>query len=718
MAYASDTAYPQRGAGRQENRLQPQEASPRTAGQKRPYSVAATEATVHEVPDEGYQNWLDDFQADYESFTDASFMDSDINVENIPTRLRRGFRMSATYTAGRQFLPLGTLTAILTPFVVDSVLQQFFSETPHDVEDMAAKIYVDGKPSTLKIMGILMLIDKLHLLPLFTKNNISDQKLPFQLRTLSSRATHAHKPFLLDRNKMPLHGLDKADWTYVEAESFIERQMAFCSPFFMIREDDGEVSHYKLPADSILPFLDLQDTTESRPRSGASGTVTRVRIEPSHLGCPKSTQKPKYLAIKRLHDHDNSVPHPTEVDALVRRVVIQGLAKKHITRLLFTFLHCGFYFMAFEWADGNLAEFWKKKPWRFQPSNFHDSLWFFTQCEGLAAGLRGIHNLRTSFRTGKDQIRQVLHDPHGRHSDIKPENILLYEDSDLKETGDGTGPAHDTRRLVIADLGCAQFHTPQTKSLVRISKVQGQTVSYSAPEVETVRLLGPRYDVWALGCVFLEHASVFIEENGEVVEKFSILRNKEDWDTHHSHEHRYTGNTFYIIRGFEDGEKADKFCKAETKATVTEWIARLMKHKNCSPAMREFLELIQGNMLVVETKTRFEAKDVHAALAKIRLQCAKQGESYACPSSSLNQGTTAASVADEELRGMFPDSEEVPDTTLRIPELHRESSSSSDRVPELTLSTDVDASVPLGYEEALERIASWERISKESNGGA
>jgi serine/threonine protein kinase len=226
--------------------------------------------------------------------------------------------------------------------------------------------------------------------------------------------------------------------------------------------------------------------------------------------------------------------------------------------------------MAFEWADGNLAEFWKKKPWRFQPSNFHDSLWFFTQCEGLAAGLRGIHNLRTSFRTGKDQIRQVLHDPHGRHSDIKPENILLYEDSDLKETGDGTGPAHDTRRLVIADLGCAQFHTPQTKSLVRISKVQGQTVSYSAPEVETVRLLGPRYDVWALGCVFLEHASVFIEENGEVVEKFSILRNKEDWDTHHSHEHRYTGNTFYIIRGFEDGEKADKFCKAETKATVTE----------------------------------------------------------------------------------------------------------------------------------------------------
>jgi hypothetical protein len=134
--------------------------------------------------------------------------------------------------------------------------------------------------------------------------------------------------------------------------------------------------------------------------------------------------------------------------------------------------------------------------------------------------------------------------------------------------------------------------------------------------------------------------------------------------------------------------------------------------------MKEFLRLIRDRMLVVDTMERFEAKDLHAALARIRLQCETQGELYACPSSSLYRGTTAASVADEELRGMFPDSGAVPDTTLRIPELHRESSSSSDRVPELTLSADVDASVPLGYEEAVERIATWERISKEGNGGA
>lgn len=154
------------------------------------------------------------------------------------------------------------------------------------------------------------------------------------------------------------------------------------------------------------------------------------------------------------------------------------------------------------------------------------------------------------------------------HNNIKPETILLYEDA--KE--DNNISTYKTPRLALAHMDRVEIHTAHTESLslARISSPQGVTATYGAPEIETVRVVGPKYDVWALGCVFLEHASVFIAEDGAVVDEFSILRNREDWETNQSHAHRYTGNTFYLIRGFEDGEKAETFCKAVTKATVTQ----------------------------------------------------------------------------------------------------------------------------------------------------
>lgn len=180
----------------------------------------------------------------------------------------------------------------------------------------------------------------------------------------------------------------------------------------------------------------------------------------------------------------------------------------HLVPLQLTFKHGSDYFLIFPWADGNLKQFWKKKrPLRSQKKRV---CWFLYQCWGISRGLRKIHHLGTQMKSssgggdmldGKNLPKMVLQPiavdrEWGRHGDIKPENILWFREHDGK-------PDH----LVISDFGLTRFNSAQSRSRVQQEQIPGFSGTYRPPDMHFDETISQKYDVWSLGCVFLEFIS-------------------------------------------------------------------------------------------------------------------------------------------------------------------------------------------------------------------
>lgn len=173
-----------------------------------------------------------------------------------------------------------------------------------------------------------------------------------------------------------------------------------------------------------------------------------------------------------------------------------------IIKLLCTFQWRGHYYFLFPWADGNLYDFWIRHPAPLAPLKQPSTArWLSTQCLGLATALRDIH---------RGDSHSTLHlapqrKNHGKHGDIKPENILYFI-----SCGDECGVAHRAclAHLKISDLGEAEFHA--TTSMEVDAVLVSHTPSYSAPELRVKNVSMPNYDVFSLACVLLEFVKWYL----------------------------------------------------------------------------------------------------------------------------------------------------------------------------------------------------------------
>jgi serine/threonine protein kinase len=101
-----------------------------------------------------------------------------------------------------------------------------------------------------------------------------------------------------------------------------------------------------------------------------------------------------------------------------------------------------------------------------------------------------------------DRVFHGDHDPrrkkYGRHGDINPGNILWYDDSDEAE--------HMlTGTLKIADFGQAEVNSYLSKTKRRDV---ANTLTYRPPECDAQpSIIRQPYDIWCLGCVYLEFVS-------------------------------------------------------------------------------------------------------------------------------------------------------------------------------------------------------------------
>lgn len=108
----------------------------------------------------------------------------------------------------------------------------------------------------------------------------------------------------------------------------------------------------------------------------------------------------------------------------------------------------------------------------------------------------------------------------GRHGDIKPANILWFLDDPGGKDGKGV--------LKIADFSIAEFTTQNAVSRKHVANSR----FYHPPETGfSDPVISPSYDMWSLGCVYLEFIAWYF--GGWIaVEDFLDKRSSVDDDYH------------------------------------------------------------------------------------------------------------------------------------------------------------------------------------------
>lgn len=182
-----------------------------------------------------------------------------------------------------------------------------------------------------------------------------------------------------------------------------------------------------------------------------------------------------------------------------------GDAHPHLISLLATYERDETFYLIFPWAEADLMTYWKSQ----NPDPTFDTetvIWLAEQCRGIADGLTKLHKYETDLQDHAEapQLPKIRcevdsHEPHkpgqlyGRHGDIKPENILWFPSEN--------GSRHKGI-LKISDFGLSELHTRYSKT--KESRV-ANSPTYRPPECDMSRkIIKQSYDIWTLGCLYLE----------------------------------------------------------------------------------------------------------------------------------------------------------------------------------------------------------------------
>lgn len=419
-----------------------------------------------------------------------------------------------TYQERRGFFAKDLLSKILTEDRVRDELSRHFEDSlPEATIAKHAKTICygdfaqlessgrDEKPETkpfIKVLAILIIIEKTKSIIKLLEEDVNDSELPlikmprpkddrlFDLRS-SRKPTIVLRCFQRRWNQLNIRNFEEWQWTTLPAE--------FSRP-----TEYGEVHHYQLEEQRVLPFI--KDSREDKKRSshrkeleGGFASVFQVAIHPEHHNFQTSPDKSgtAFFAVKRLHSQ-NKEAFQREVEVLNK---FSGNRHEHLISLLATYEQFDRFFMIFDWAEADLQEYWRKV--NHLPSfDLNTVLWMARQCKGIASGITKIHAHVSHY---------VKRDPNGggnqnvvfgHHGDIKPENVLWF-------VGPGQADRNSEGTLKLSDFGLAEFSIHQTTSMPPKSK-WGVSLGYRAPEADLKHgtAIGRSYDMWTLGCLYLE----------------------------------------------------------------------------------------------------------------------------------------------------------------------------------------------------------------------
>ena len=304
------------------------------------------------------------------------------------------------------------------------------------------------------------------------------------------------------------------------------------------------------------------------------------------------------MAIKRLYSSDKT---EFEREVAILKVLGSRTTKHpHLITLLATFKHHNKYHLIFPWADANLRKFWKDRPL----PNFNEVtfLWSLKQMSGIANALDSIHNIAKARPSSadcpgnfvqerdtklSDQRKKTL---YGRHGDIKPENILWFCRIEECE--------YDMGVLQIADFGLGGFHGRDSRSKIDPNNVVS-SLTYEPPERQLLRPVSRAYDIWSLGCLYLEFVTWLLMGAAKIDE--------------------FSSEPFFTITPDGNG--------AVVRGEVVDLVQKLHEHERCSALIHNLLDLIMKHVLIPNSQERMPAMELYKELNRF-LEKAKKDKVY------------------------------------------------------------------------------------------
>ncbi|PMD63953.1 kinase-like protein, partial [Hyaloscypha bicolor E] len=248
---------------------------------------------------------------------------------------------------------------------------------------------------------------------------------------------------------------------------------------------------------------------------------------------------------------------------------IRGLSHPNLTQGIAAIRRGRERYVMFPWADGgNLRDLWIDNPEPKVTAGLVRDI--IEQLLGMAEALMRLH-----FWT--DQ-------PHVRHGNIKPENILVFPTGDKSCIG----------TLELSDVGSVRDHSARTQLRSRNSGNSYGTVKYEPPESVTKKL-SPRSrlsDIWSMGCVTVEFMVWLLYGYEELKEFNAHISGKLE-----------EPSRFFVVDQIEDQGQQGTFPQlvANVHPAVQACIDHMSKDKECvgETALGDLLNIVKTKLLVV-----------------------------------------------------------------------------------------------------------------------
>ncbi|KAJ9273481.1 hypothetical protein DTO212C5_555 [Paecilomyces variotii] len=535
-------------------------------------------------------------------------------------------RVECSYDRRQKFIPRDSLKRLITRETVRVILQNEGLDQ-HKADDIAECTSKQARG----LFAILVSLKKPREIEAFLEERICDRNIPFWRPPNDSdyrlhvKREDAHEPVQC-----------MSGWQRRQREKFDEKQQWISAHFFEYQGSDNL-------EDRIVPFVKLLDDDKNHEvKEGAYSKVFACRIHHAHHDLPLKRDRKgniPLVAIKKLKSLDEG-EFKKEHEAL-RRIATHS----HLIKLLASFRHRDEWHFVFQYADFNLRTFWEQRP--RPPFDERTIRWTLKQMIGIADGLVHIHGFRPTFSqpvslVNRDANMQVISEIKldeeekifGRHGDIKPENILFFQLMDGIDDPDGV--------LQIADFGLGRFHGRDSRSNIDPTGVVFSP-TYEPPECKIFRPVSRVYDIWSLGCLYLEFITWLLKGYAEIENfaehrsEISALGISED-------------NFFTVLPSGDD---------AEVRRGVRTWVEELRTLPQCSQLIHDLLHLIIDDMIVIKAEDRIRSMELRRRLSQMQDKangckdyllkgCPRPRSTYRLLSSSVN--TRAERRAPSHLR--------------------------------------------------------------------
>jgi serine/threonine protein kinase len=395
--------------------------------------------------------------------------------------------------------------------------------------------------------------------------------------------------------------------------------------------------HQQLDQAVVVPILfDQSDDSEDRIGQGSFGKVFKVRIDSSHHAFPPT--RDGLFALKIFFEQGSRTRDDFNRESRALKKMAEN-PHPHITPHLASWTQNGKFYMLFPLAEQNLQTFMAERP--HPPLTKENILFILTQMKGLADGVRRIHILAPSG-LGPHTLNRSLsvaaqkQGSTGFHHDLKPANILVF-----------LSPGIGGFSFSISDFGSARIGSilsgsnPNPNPKTYTKTLSPGDVEYAAPDSEIVKKTGRPYDMWSLGCIFLEMLIWTLGLGEDSLADFSIKR---------------LGPPDH--RGNEDGAfwYKDVDGVPRHKQAVEDQIAMLTNHCRKRGIFEDLIATIV-KLLTINPSNRIDAPALHNALDAILIQAEHDleiDENFYLQEDQLEQDKMAApptSFQDDQGRG-------------------------------------------------------------------